>query len=167
MKSIVVLLISGILLNGCIGNRSFSGRRTADQYIAALNDAVKHKTAQIELENGERFTGKAILVRQDSTFWHDAETGLLRRVETAQIRGIAIRRGNALRGLGGGFLIGAVTGGTLGLLIGVDDCTGEDQICIERGSIVVPGALLLGVPFGLIGLLLGAGTKTSLTYQFQ
>lgn len=167
MKSLIFLLISGLLLNGCYSNKSVIGRRDTERYLSTLNDAVNDKTAQLELVNGETFTGESITVRQDSTFWQDTETGLLRSVETSHIKGISIKRGNALKGLGGGFLIGAAIGGTLSLLIGVDDCTGEDQICLERGSFVVPGAVLLGVPFGLIGMLIGASTQTSLTYQLE
>ena len=166
MKSIIFLFISGLLLNGCYSNKSVIGRRNTEGYLYTINELVKNKTAQVELVTGEIFTGKSITVSQDSTFWQDTETGLPRSVETSYIKGISIKRGNALKGLGGGFLIGAAMGGTLGLLIGVDDCTGEDQICFERGSIVLPGAVLLGVPFGLIGLVTGASIQTSLTYQF-
>jgi len=166
MKSIIFLLISELLLNGCYSNKSVKGRRNTEGYLYTINALVNNKTAQVELVNGEIFTGKSITVRQDSTFWKDTETGLPRSVETSHVKGISIKRGNALKGLGGGFLIGAAMGGTLGLLIGVDDCTGEDQICFERGSIVLPGAVLLGVPFGLIGLVTGASIQTSLTYKF-
>ena len=167
MKSIIFLLILGLILNGCYSNKSVMGRRDTVRYLSTLNDAVHDKTARVELVNGEIFTGKSIAVRQDSTFWQDTETGLPRSVETSHIKGISIKRRNALKGLGGGFLIGATIGGTLSLLIGVDDCTGEDHFCLERGSYVGEGAVLVGVPFGLIGLLIGAGTQTSLTYQLE
>lgn len=157
-------------MNGCYSNKSVIGRRDAERYLYTINELVNDKTAQVELVNGEIFTGKSITVRQDSAFWQDTETGLPRSVETSHIKGISIKRRtalNALKGLGGGFLIGAATGVILGMTTGVDDCTGEDQICFQKG----PGAaaayvVVLGVPFGLIGLLIGAGTKTSLTYQF-
>ncbi|MFQ5772150.1 MAG: hypothetical protein ACE5HX_16555 [bacterium] len=170
MKSIIFLFISGLLLNGCYSNKSVMGRRNSERYLSSLNNFVNNKTAQVELVNGEIFTGKSIAVRQDSTFWQDPETGFPRGVETSHIKGISIKKrkaSNALKGLGGGFLIGAAIGGTLSLLIGVDDCSGEDQFCLEKGSYVGDGVILLGVPFGLIGLVTGAITKTSLSYQFE
>jgi len=167
MKTKILLLISGLLLNGCYSNKSLMGERDTVGYLATINDAVDDKTAQVELVNGEILTGKSIIVRQDSTIWRDAETGLPRSVETSHIRGISIKKGNALRGLCLGFLIGAGIGAVLSVGIGVDDCTGEDQICIEKGSFVVPGAILLGVPSGLIGLASGAAAKTSVRYQFE
>lgn len=171
MKTIASLLILGLLLDGCYSSKSIIGRRTSEQYLSEINAFVNDKTAQVQLISGEIFTAKSIIIKQDSTFWQDSKAGFPLSVETSHIKNISIKRrqaANALKGLGGGFAIGAVTGGTLILLIGVDDCTGEDQICIERGSQqVAEGARLLGVPFGLIGLVTGALTKTSLNYQFE
>ena len=170
MKTIAVFLIPGLFLSGCYSQKLVVGSRTSEQYLSDVTDSINDRTAEIQLVTEEIFAAKLIAIRQDSSFWQSSETGLIRSIATSKINSISIKThstSNAIKGLGGGFLIGVGIGGILNLVIAVDDCSGKEQICIERGTSTVAATLLLGTSFGLVGLITGANIKTPVTYKFE
>lgn len=170
LKSIIFLLILGLLLNGCYTNKSVIGRRNSGGYLTELNDSVSQKTAQVELVNGEIFTGKAVHVTKDSTFWWDAKTESTRySVATSETKSIATQKRNTLKGLGYGLLIGAALGASLTQLGDEDvyDCSDAEGLCFTRSEAAIVGIVLFSPPSGLLGLILGAATKTTESFEFQ
>ena len=115
---------------------------------------------------------KNIAIRGDSVFWHIKETGSTAGALLSEIKTISIRKRNTSKGLGHGFLIGAGIGVSyVGYFILKDsedfDCDGADSFCFTKGEAMTAGIVVLGVPFGLFGMIHGAATKTSETYDFD
>ena len=76
------------------------------------------------------------------------------------------------KGLGHGFLIGA---GIVASIFGYDiitnpkgyDCQDGVSLCLTKGEGMTIGIVLFGVPMGFLGMLYGAATKTTETYNFD
>jgi len=167
----IFLLAVGLIVNGCYGDKLISVRYDSQQSLNKINRRAGQKIGQIELKNGRIFLGKAVHVTKDSTIWWDTETESTRySAAIPELRSISIQRGNTLRGLGYGFLIGA----SLGVLISQSgsndsyDCSDADgALCVGRGGAAILGIILFGPPSGLIGLVSGAVTRTTEKYEFE
>ncbi len=131
-----------------------------------VNKKAKGRTSQIQLKNNERYLGKCISVRPDSTSWFDAVSGIRRAVPTAEISQIqVVDRG---RGARNGFLIGAsigcIPGGALSASLADAFC---DSDCNTTGAAIL-GGLVGGAAAGLVvGLPIGAAIGSKHKYIFD
>ncbi len=164
----IALLTLAVFLTACSHTYRLT-ESSPGRFYQNTNQAAKKKEAQIELVNHEIFKGKGIYVTEDSTSWLDADTGVQRTVATSSIKKISITKRNAGKGFLFGFLTGAAAGITMGLAQGESDCSEAigDGFCLEKDDAAAFGAVVLGVPSGLVGLVAGAATKTTDSYEFQ
>ncbi|MCH7676060.1 hypothetical protein IH879_14060 [candidate division KSB1 bacterium] len=171
---VTIGLISLTLIsNGCLSNKLvLVSDDNRDAATEKLNRAAKSREGRIALQNGDTLQVKNIAIRGDSVFWHIKETGSTAGALLSEIKTISIRKRNTSKGLGHGFLIGAGIGVSyVGYFILKDsedfDCDGADSFCFTKGEAMTAGIVVLGVPFGLFGMIHGAATKTSETYDFD
>lgn len=166
---LTLLLFLGLFFSGCYGDRTFVVRTDSRDAIKRLDRNTTGETAQIKLTDQENVRGKVIRVTQDSTFWTDVENkSLTYNAATADIQSISVQKRNALEGFGSGFLIGGGIGAGIGLLGGESNCDDAAGIyCIDRGGAAIIGAIVLGTPGALVGLISGASTETTDTYEIQ
>ena len=162
-----------LLSSGCLRNRLF---RVSDENrndaIESLNRTAKGREGRIALQNGDTLQVQNIAIRGDSVFWHIKETGSTAGASLSEIRTISISKRNTGKGLAQGFLTGAGIGASY---VGYDvlknpegyDCRGEDSFCFTKGQAMTAGVLIFGVPFGFVGMVHGAATKTTETYNFD
>lgn len=158
----IALLTLAVFLTACSHTYRLS-ETSPSRFYQNTNQAAKKREVQIEMVNHEIFKGKGVYVAEDSSSWFDAETGVQRTVATSRIKKISITKYNA----GWGFLFGFLTGAAFGIpmaLIEAESVFGEYN---EKVEVAVLGAVVLGVPSGLVGLVAGATTETTDSYEFQ
>ncbi len=163
-----------LILNGCLRNKLvLVAPENRSSALEKLNRSAKGKEASIALHNRDTLQVRNIAISGDSVLWQIRETGSTGGVALSEIETISIRKRNTAKGLGQGFLIGAGLGaGIVGLAILTSpaedfDCEGADSFCFTKGESMTAGVLLLGVPFGFLGMIHGAATKTTDTYDFD
>jgi len=172
---VTVGLVSLTLLSsGCLRNRLFLvSDENRNDAIENLNRTAKGREGKITLKNGDTLQVKNIAIRGDSVFWYVKETDSTVGASLSEIRTISISKRNAGKGLAHGFLIGAGIGASLvGYSIITSpsedfDCHDADSFCLEQGQAFTAGIVVLGVPFGFLGMLHGTATKTTETYDFD
>lgn len=157
---IPTLLLGMLLATGCTSTRTLGD---ASDY-AAINQKAQTQEATVILLNGSSFEAQALQMTPDSSSWRDA-SGRYRSVTTAQIRDVQFwSRG---RGAGNGLLIGAAIGaaGTAiwGYSLYDDSCDLCDSPSEDPFFLLAVGAGTLAG--GLLGSLVGAGTKGKITYR--
>ena len=171
---VTIGLISLTLISsGCLRNKFFLvSDQNRNSALEKLNKSAKGREGKITLKNGDTLQVKNIAIRGDSVFWHIKETGSTAGASLSKIKTISISKRNTSKGLGQGFLIGAGIGASY---VGYDvlknpegyDCRGEDSFCFTKGQAMTAGVLIFGVPFGFVGMVHGAATKTTETYNFD
>lgn len=170
-KRILQLVGWGILtcfvFSGCFRNHLYTIDRGEVSGFEKINRGFRGQRVIIELLDGQTIRATDLEVGEGLTTWRDPQTGIADRIATAEIKRIYRQHRNTGKGLGGGLLLGAVIGGVWGYTQGESDCSGEDTFCLEKSGAMVFGAVLLGVPFGLTGTLMGVSTKTTDSYELQ
>ncbi len=162
-----------LISSGCLSNKLIPiSRENRNSALEKLNQTAKGREGRITMQNGDTLQVKNIAIRGDSVFWHIKETGSTVGASSSEIRTISISKRNTGKGLAHGFLIGAGIGVSyVGYFILKDpedfDCDGADSFCFTKGEAMTAGVLILGIPFGFLGMIHGVATKTTETYDFD
>ena len=101
------------------------------------------REGKITLKNGDTLQVKNIAIRGDSVFWYIKETGSTAGIGVSYVGYFILKDSEDF------------------------DCDGADSFCFTKGEAMTAGIVVLGVPFGLFGMIHGAATKTSETYDFD
>jgi len=167
------LISLALISNGCLSNKLvLVSDDNRDAATEKLNRAAKSREGRIVLSNGDTLQIKNIEIRGDSVFWHNKETGSIAGASLSEIKTVSISKRNTAKGLGRGLLLGAGLGAAImgiGFLTTpseVYDCEGE-PFCFTKGETLTIGMVIFGVPMGFLGMLAGAATKTTETYDFD
>jgi hypothetical protein len=112
--------------------------------------------------DGRALEGRGLVVAQDSVVWTNAASGETLSASLHEVRQIVFL--SRSRGFGDGFMYGLALGGALGGVVGFlagEDCSSNDKsFCVSRTGGAFLGALVLGVPMGVVGGLAGSGART-------
>lgn len=167
----VVLLIVLVATTGCTRTRALSTAPSAGT-LSEINQRAENSVAEVTLFTGEQAQAHRLHIAPDVATWV-TEGGAVRSVPSSEIMAVEFEsegRG-ALEGLGLGVVIGAGSGALLGLIDqsngSSDPSSGSDEfISFDLGSsfAVAGGIVLGGVWGGLVGLIAGGISKSSLVY---
>ncbi|MFQ5674702.1 MAG: hypothetical protein ACE5G1_02300 [bacterium] len=164
----------GLLLiaNGCLNNKLINvSEQNRLDVVEKLHRTRMGKDAAIVTDAGDSLTIKNIAISRDSIFWQ-VRGGSVVGSPLARIKTISFSKRNAGKGFLNGLLIGSGFGAGIAAVLvmsypsGDFDCNGADSFCITKGQVISTGAMVLGIPFSLIGLIHGAATETTETYRF-
>ena len=145
--------------------KSFGSEAEYIQYrMSSINDV------SILTFSNEFFVGKIFTMTDSSLaiciFYscYDWRTQPVLSFDYSEInRLVVIKKGQALKGAGVGFLVGAAIGALVGYLAEVD-CTG---FCIGQGRLAITVGIVFGIPGAIIGGIAGANTVKEEHYQIN
>lgn len=131
----------------------------SDEETKFFEERATKKSFSVQMHDERVFDGTGLVVETDTIAWNDSESGKPIQVAADQVQQIVFVSKSA--GFGNGFLIGLIIGASVGGILGYaggEDCGDHpDFFCISRGGGAFLGAVLIGVPAGIVGGLIGVG----------
>jgi hypothetical protein len=145
---LILLLISVIYLAGCVSTHRL---RYGQASFDALNRELEGEVGEIALADGSIILAENIKISEDSSSWVEVKSSGSRRTPTWDIEKITYK--NNTRGLFELAALGALTGVSIGALIGWKMTEGENFF----GGSAEPIGIYFGTVYGLVsGIVIGS-----------
>ena len=148
-KVICIVLISNFLITSCSYNINRDEPQTEKEYYEYVNNKCKNKThLTIETKTGTVFLGKDIILKSDSTYFRLVDEEETKVIPTQNIK--TITYSSSLTGARDGFILGTLSGLSLGLLALLTAKSEGGMGGAILATIVLPTAIVIGTLWGLI-----------------
>ncbi len=117
-QKIIFNLLVVIFLSSCSTNLNLRDKKSSKAVFEEINSSTKGKKSELTFKNDKKLKVENVLVRKDSIFWSDSESGVNESALTSQVKQIKIdNRKSALKK---GAKYGAVVGIFSGTLTGLE-----------------------------------------------
>lgn len=148
-KVICSVLISSLLITSCSYNINRDEPQTEKKYYEYVNNKCKNKARlTIETKTGTVFIGKDMTLKSDSTSFRLVDKEVTIVLSTQNLKNITYS--SSLTGIRDGFILGALSGLSLGLLALAADKNEGGMGGAILATIVLPVFIVIGSLWGLI-----------------
>lgn len=163
MSRLLPLLVACALLSGCVHLETFDADST--QALDEINERSAEQSPIVRLHSGTEFETNSFRIEPDSVRWIDPESGQMRSMSLSAIESVRFTSSTNAGGILLAFSAIGVLGGALAGWTG--DCTGWFGDELPRSECVRDGALIGGIPFMLIGLIVAAASSDATLYELE